>query len=162
MTNNAKLDTQKDQGGGNTRPQAKSPSEVNFKSLDGIVEGDFPTDEDLARRIRKDRIRQARKIIKKSIDELIALELETANVAYGQFNSMHEGYAVLLEELEEVEDAVGHTKLHFDYLWRLIRSDRPTYKQIREVKKNVLEIIEEAIQVGAMLDKMLPLVEGKE
>jgi len=63
-------------------------------------------------------------------------ELERANKIHGEwFASPHEGYAVILEELEEL------------------------FAEIKKKKSNNLRMIEEAIQVGAMAVKLIMSIE---
>jgi hypothetical protein len=57
--------------------------------------------------------------------EMIA-ECKRATKKFGPFNSAHEGYAVILEELEELWDA------------------------IKDKKANAIQLRKETIQVGAM------------
>ena len=38
--------------------------------------------------------------------DIVKEELEQATTRYGQFNSSHEGYAVILEELDELWDEI--------------------------------------------------------
>ena len=72
----------------------------------------------------------------KIIATLMLDELERANKIYGtSFASPHEGYAVLLEELDE--------------LWDEIKKKRPDKERMRE----------EAIQVGAMAIKFIASIE---
>ncbi|SPF40773.1 conserved hypothetical protein [Candidatus Desulfosporosinus infrequens] len=74
-----------------------------------------------------DRTKQA-----KVLASLLISELERANKIYGtSFASPHEGYAVMLEEMEE--------------LFEEIRQKRPDKERLRE----------EAIQVGAMAIKFI-------
>lgn len=61
----------------------------------------------------------------------IKSEFEGANEMHGNFNSYHEGYAVILEELEE--------------LWDEIKKRNPSRSDMRK----------EAIQVGAMALKFV-------
>jgi len=62
---------------------------------------------------------------------LMLVELTRANKMYPRFHSPHEGYAVLLEELDE--------------LWDEIKKKQPDKTRMRE----------EAIQVGAMAIKFI-------
>lgn len=61
----------------------------------------------------------------------IETELKEATRKFGNFNSTHEGYAVILEELDELWDA------------------------IKDKEKNVEDLEREAIQVGAMALRFL-------
>lgn len=63
-------------------------------------------------------------------------ELERANISYLGFNSAHEGYAVILEELDE--------------LWAEVKKKHP----------NQDRLCEEAIQVGAMAMKFIASMEN--
>ena len=65
--------------------------------------------------------------------ELVVKELNTANEKFPLFNSPHEGYAVLLEEVDE--------------LWDEIKGDKAPLAKVRQK--------EEAIQVAAMALKFL-------
>lgn len=56
----------------------------------------------------------------------ILQEYRTASAAHGEFNSAHEGYAVILEELDE--------------LW----------EEVREKKQSIERMRREAVQIGAM------------
>lgn len=67
-------------------------------------------------------------------------ELERARRRFGVFNSAHEGYAVVLEELEELWEAV-----------RAYRKEGPGFVAAGLRKR----IGEEAIQVGAMALRLL-------
>ena len=64
---------------------------------------------------------------------LIQAELETATSSFGSFNSAHEGYAVLLEEVDE--------------LWDEIKADKLPGARERQVA--------EAIQVAAMAARFI-------
>lgn len=67
----------------------------------------------------------------KDIVALIVEELSRANKVYKPFNSAHEGYAVMLEEMDELFDE--------------IRKKRPDKNRMQD----------EAIQVGAMAIKFI-------
>ena len=56
--------------------------------------------------------------------ELISAEFDRATAKFGSFNSAHEGYAILLEEVDE--------------LWDYIK------------KNHIANSLDEAVQVGAM------------
>lgn len=56
----------------------------------------------------------------------VLIELDRARAKFPAFHSAHEGYAVILEELDE--------------LWRCVQSKQPSYRAMRE----------EAMQVAAM------------
>lgn len=66
----------------------------------------------------------------KSFSELQAAELESAKSKHPPLKSAHEGYAVILEELDEV--------------WVLTKMRRPNYEKMRA----------ELVQVAAMAQRM--------
>lgn len=69
----------------------------------------------------------------KTLQALALIETEARNAArhWPAFNSTHEGYAVLLEEVDELWEA------------------------IREKPRDMIHVREEAIQVGAMVIRFL-------
>lgn len=69
---------------------------------------------------------------------LILVEIERSNEIYKAFNSPHEGYAILHEELDE--------------LWDEVKKKQPDKTRMRE----------EAIQVGAMALKFIMSCCGEE
>ena len=87
-----------------------------------------------------------------SANNLIAEELERANAEHPLFASRHEGYAVLLEEVEELQQEQEWLADNVDHMWKLIKKDQKiTYKVLRDC---IRRLIAEAVQVGAMIDKM--------
>ena len=94
------------------------------------------------------------------VDTLICGELRTAKEQYGEtFNSLHEAYAVALEELEEASENVDMCKNCFRILWSHIKQD----DEKNEIKKYLhklrnyyaVEAIKELAQFAAMIDKTL-------
>ena len=59
--------------------------------------------------------------LKQAIEKLSSEELERANKKFKMFSSPHEGYAVLLEELEEVYEEVERAKMRLNVCWHHIR-----------------------------------------
>lgn len=66
-------------------------------------------------------------------------ELENANTQYGPFKSIHEAYAVILEELDEVWDEIKHKQADCDKieaeLLQVAAMCVKTIDYIREVKQ---------------------------
>lgn len=67
----------------------------------------------------------------------VADELDRA-AKHGDFNNAHEGYAVLLEEVDELKD----------HVW------------MRQDKRNLAEMRKEAIQVAAMAMKFVAMIDA--
>lgn len=94
-----------------------------------------------------------------STEEIQALfdkELAKANEHNSQFHSAHEAYALLLEEVEEVSTEFGNLTFRTKNIWNLVKEDEKFLKlQLEEEKRITIELIKEALQVGAMCDKFL-------
>ena len=86
-------------------------------------------------------------------------EREAAIRKHGRFNSQHEAWAVLREELQEVEECSRGIDGSFDIfmadLWSKIRTDDTDdiNMDIERVEDKVLELTKECIQVLAVCSK---------
>lgn len=93
------------------------------------------------------------------VDTLICGELRTAKEQYGEtFNSLHEAYAVALEELEEASENVDMCKCWYKEIWDYIKWDEKESRLVeplKEVRKYTVEAIKELAQLAAMVDKTL-------
>lgn len=90
------------------------------------------------------------------VQALFDKELKKANENNPPFHSSHEAYAVLLEEVEEVSTEFGNLTFRTKNIWNLVKEDEKFLKlQLEEEKRITIELIKEAIQVGAMCDKFL-------
>jgi hypothetical protein len=94
--------------------------------------------------------------IKQAIEALVCKELASANEQFPLFNSVHESYAVLLEEAEEAKEAGNSVDDGLDQFWKAIRGNCPmnflTYP-LQVVREQAVQMAIEAIQVAAMCDK---------
>ena len=91
----------------------------------------------------------------KIIHTLIQEELEEANQIHPLFQSPHEAYAVMLEELEEAEEELQWIKKQLGQMWSLIRNDCGVEEILHKIKGHAVFATQEAIQVGAMAQKAL-------
>ena len=58
------------------------------------------------------------------VNALVELEHKTIVDKYGEgYHSMHEGYAVLLEEVEEATEALREVQQHLACAWQDVRED---------------------------------------
>lgn len=92
----------------------------------------------------------------KEIEALVKRELEEANKIHPQFNSIHEGYAVILEETEELAEESEEIEKIIRTWWAYLRKDEDIDIQKRRVEKiriHAVNAVKEAIQVIAMCDK---------
>ena len=99
------------------------------------------------------------------LDKLPALvkeELETANALHTVFHSMHEGYAVLREEVEEAAEELERVADHVATLWNCIRNDDSVNAQsfARRIEWAAVQMAAEAIQVAAMAQKFQAIEDG--
>jgi hypothetical protein len=102
------------------------------------------------------------------LKKLIENELKVANDKFPPFQSRHEAYSVLLEELQELQEEIDDISYGIinDY-WQLCRGSK---KRNSEEAKKLLDSLESAIncafkeliQLGAMVQKSKNLEEVKE
>lgn len=103
--------------------------------------------------------------VENDVENLIAKELKSANEKFSQFNSPHEGYAVILEEVEELELETEKIKNYIKCLWEAIKSDDDLSVvdfAISNLRMHAIFAVCEAIQVAAMCDKFKNLQKGEE
>ena len=89
--------------------------------------------------------------------ELVKMELAAANEKHPPFVSQHEGYAVILEEIEETRDPISAMELHFGYAWDTIKHDSNAKERIEMCKRFAVWAACELIQVAAMCKKFQAL-----
>lgn len=90
------------------------------------------------------------------IEDLIQEELEKARKKFPRpTSSPHEGFAVLLEEIEEMDDEMDVIRVLKDVLWKNVKSDNLEAQKdtLERMKDHVHKLIKEAVQVGAMIEK---------
>lgn len=96
------------------------------------------------------------------VNELIASEYKNACEKWGdKYNSLHEGYAVLLEEVEEAEKEIKFLKRWVENIWESIKSENK-YSQnecIEQLEICVKNAIKELAQVGAVIFKIINTLE---
>lgn len=99
---------------------------------------------------------------KEHIFSAIEKEKEAAISNHGYFHSDHEFWAVLKEEVEELQDATSKINLisvFLSQIWDAIKEDKsPDNIDLSAIKLSAKNIAFEAIQVAAVIDKYL---EGK-
>ena len=95
-------------------------------------------------------------------ETLICGELRTAKEQHGEkFNSLHEAYAVALEELEEASLDFENTKTDFSYFWEDITANDDPTNNLIDAKHYAVEAIKELAQFAAMIDKTLETLEKR-
>lgn len=98
--------------------------------------------------------------VENQVRELVAAELESANRQFPQFHSPHEGWAVMLEEVEEAESAIESVRVCMEILWKYyIRANDSGVERVESIKEYAIQLACEAIQIGAMAQKNLDMLD---
>lgn len=102
-------------------------------------------------------------VVLSKLPDLAAEELIAAYEKYGPFASTHEGYAVILEEVEEATTELNVLKAELQSMWYEIRHDAITCAcdSARKVENRAIRLAAEAIQVAAMAAKFQRLDDGE-
>lgn len=93
---------------------------------------------------------------REEIARLVDEELARANEIYPPFRSAHEGYAVILEEVQEMMEEIEKVSQNIGRIWNRIRVDDENGVLLasNDAYNTMFYAIAEAIQVAAMLKKM--------
>lgn len=93
--------------------------------------------------------------VRNDVDKLVNVELAAANQRFRQFASAHEGYAVILEELDEVETEYNLLKAEIrQSMWGRVKNNHKIKDDdIGYALDHAIDLAVEAIQVAAMLRK---------
>ena len=93
--------------------------------------------------------------IRPAIEKLAEMEKRDANRVFPLFHSLHEGYAVLLEEVEEAREALNLAEGSLSMLWAHIRDNNAgrALEFAGRVREHALDLAVEAIQVAAVAEK---------
>lgn len=94
-------------------------------------------------------------VSEKEVQALFDKELKKANKENPQFHSAHEGYAVLLEEVEEAKEEMKDLDFYTGCIWNTVKNGGYLRTDLEWTKEFASSLIREAIQVGAMCDKFL-------
>lgn len=90
------------------------------------------------------------------IKQAIHAEKEEAKVQYGEkYNSLHEGYAVLKEEVEEVRDENIHIRNELFDTWTAIKGNWNVENHVKSIREHAEKLALEAVQVCAVCEKIL-------
>lgn len=93
----------------------------------------------------------------KGVSKLAEEEAERSMVKHPLFNSTHEGYAVIKEEVEEVAEELDHVISNLNKMWWQIRVDNGelSIKYVGLIKRYATNLAAESIQVAAMAQKFI-------
>ena len=89
------------------------------------------------------------------INKAVISETENARKNYGdRYNSQHEGYAVLLEEVEEAADDLNYIKNNVGVLWHSIKTnDLKDTTLLTDIEGTAQLLALEAVQIAAVCTK---------
>lgn len=103
-------------------------------------------------------------VTRDAVKELVAQEYAAAEAAYPPVHSLHEGYAILLEEIEETEDALGRAKNRLCRLWTAAKDD--DLMRARTFTKSAQNFAEqtacEALQSAAVCRRLLDFLQKED
>lgn len=90
------------------------------------------------------------------VKTLVGVELERANTIHlPYFNSYHEAYAVILEEMQEAENEIDDLKRLMDAMWEHVKSDydEAVESLLPSMESKAIAAAAELIQCAAMAKK---------
>ena len=95
--------------------------------------------------------------VKSGVEELVSIELKSANEKFPPFHSDHEGYAVILEEVDELSEEFNIIKNHLGHAWMAVKATAPNSaaEHISAIEIAAIYAACEAIQVAAMCRKFI-------
>lgn len=91
------------------------------------------------------------------INEAVSLELANACNTYGaSYHSLHEGYAVLLEEVEEAESDLKIMREYLGSMWDEVKTndDESAKADAIIMARYAIELAKEAVQIAAVAKKI--------
>ncbi len=101
----------------------------------------------------------------RGVDYLIENELDLARDEHGEtFASMHEGAAVIFEEVQEAQDEDGSINILIPVFWEAVKNEDSKRARMfaEEIASHAERLACEAIQVAAMALKFVDTVEEAE
>lgn len=89
------------------------------------------------------------------IEHCVDVELEAARKEHEEFHSLHEAYAVTLEEVQETESELEMVKLYMNDVWDAAKDDmkEEAEKAFKRIEEHAVNLAAEAVQVAAMARK---------
>lgn len=100
-------------------------------------------------------------ITEEEVKALFEKELESANKVNAQFSSSHEAYAVVLEKIEEAKECFYKIQKLIEDFWHATKRNDFDMKIMATdgLETNTIALIQEAVQIGAMCEKLFGFLE---
>lgn len=91
-----------------------------------------------------------------AVEQAVAYELQNIVKTYGAtYASEHEGYAVLLEEIEEAEEALLNMNTKLNELWEQIKINFVGKTCLSQLEVSSKELAKEAVQCAAVCERFI-------
>lgn len=93
----------------------------------------------------------------KVFTDQVQKELDDANRKFPAFSSNHEGYAVLLEEFQELISDIQNARYHFDHTWDFTKKGNHVeiQRELQKMRTFLRKSYKELVQTAAMVEKWL-------
>lgn len=87
----------------------------------------------------------------------IQAEYHKAKKEHGDFQSLHEGWAVMREEWEEAAKELSSVAAEMNAMWEYVKQDDASDVRVRahHVQADALAVMKESAQLAAMARKMI-------
>lgn len=96
----------------------------------------------------------------KIVTEATGMERREAYATFGDLHSRNEGYGVLAEEIDEVQEQIQTMMHYYGRLLRVIRNDlRELGSDLGQIRRNAQLAACECIQVAAVTQRFLDLID---
>ena len=91
------------------------------------------------------------------VEQAVENELARANKQHPLFNSLHQSYGILAEEIAEAKEAFEEIERMFDRFFMCVRKDdySSANDYLAYIKKNAIDCAAEMVQVAAMAQKAI-------
>lgn len=134
-----------------------TPTDTPINQLDSSTKG---IETDPVKRLESEAMKEDTSMstkIRPAIEKLAEMEKQDANRKFPLFHSLHEGYAVILEENQEAEGALTSMRINLHTLWMHImkNNDDRALEFAGRVREHALDLAVEAVQVAAMAQKLI-------
>lgn len=94
-----------------------------------------------------------------SVREMTEAEMTEAYAEHGDLHSRNEGYGVLAEEIDEVQEQIRIMMRYFDSMVRVIRYDLRELKgDLGQIKQSAQLAACECVQVAAVAQRFIDLI----